>query len=119
MCLGNPLGLLEALLGGLCIQKPKKVIGFLRFLKMQVFGFLKCLVAFLGSPWLPLGPNESKMGAKMVSKRDPKSDQKMNRQRDPTHGEISNEDRTKMGPNLIKYRSDPKCLGQGAGQGAL
>ena len=86
---------------------------------MQVFGFLKCLVAFLGSPWLPLGPNESKLGAKMVSKRDPKSDQKMNRQRDPTHGEISNEDRTKMGPNLIKISVRPKVSRSGGWPGGV
>ena len=98
MCLGNPLGLLESLLGGLCIQKPENIVGFLRFLKMQVFGSLKFLMAFLGSPWLPLGRYESKMGAKMASKRDPKSDQKMNRQSDPKNGEISDEDRKKWVP---------------------
>ena len=98
VCLGNSLGLLESLLGGFCIQKPKKIISFLRFLKMQVFGSLKCLMASLGSPWLPLGPNESKMGAKMGSKRDPKSDQKMNRQSDPKNGEISDEGRKKWVP---------------------
>ena len=36
--LGSLLGPLEALLGGLWTQKPKKTYGFLRFLKMQLFG---------------------------------------------------------------------------------
>ena len=98
MPLGSLLGPLEALLEGLCIQKPKKIISFLRFLTMQDCGSLKFLMAFLGSPWLPLGPNESKMGAKMASKRDPKSDQKVNRKSDPKNGEISHEDRKKWVP---------------------
>ena len=66
---------------------------------MQVFGSLKCLMAFLGLPWLFLGPIESKMGAKMVSKRDPKCVQKMNRQSGPNNDEISDEDRQTLVPS--------------------
>ena len=36
--LGGLLGSLEAFLGGLKTQKLKKTYGFLRFLKMQLFG---------------------------------------------------------------------------------
>ena len=65
-------------------------------------------MAFLGLPWLFLGPNESKMGAKMVSKRDPKCVQKMNRQSGPTNDEISDDDSKHWFHLKPKNRSDPK-----------
>ena len=52
---GSLLGPLEALLRGLCSQKPLKTKGFLRFLNMQFFASLKLLMALLGSSWPLLG----------------------------------------------------------------
>ena len=73
--LGSLLGSLEALLGGLRTQKPSKTGGFLRFLKMQLFGSLKLLMALLGSSchwaqkltffWLIL---DKFLGSKMLKK---------------------------------------------------
>ena len=75
--LGSLLGSLEALLGGLRTQKPSKTGGFLRFLKMQLFGSLKLLMVLLGSSCPLFGRSGPKMDPKMVPKRGPKSDQKM------------------------------------------
>ena len=47
--LGSLLGPLEVLLGGLWIQKHEKTHGFLRFLAMRLFGFLKLLMVIMGS----------------------------------------------------------------------
>ena len=71
------LGSLEALLGGLRTQKPSKTGGFLRFLKMQLFGSLKLLMALLGSSCPLFGRSGPKVGPKMVPKSGPKSDQKV------------------------------------------
>ena len=60
--LGSLLGPLEALLGGLWTQKLEKNCGFLRFLKMQLFGSLKLLMALLGSSCFFLGKSGPKMG---------------------------------------------------------
>ena len=43
---------------------------------MQFFGFLKLLMAFLGSSWPLLGRYDPKMGPKMDPKRGPKSEPK-------------------------------------------
>ena len=75
--LGSLLGPLEALLGGLWTQKPLKTLGFLRFLKMQLFGSLKLLMALLDSSWPLLGRSGPKIGPKMGPKSSPKSDQKV------------------------------------------
>ena len=75
--LGSLLGSLEALLGGLRTQKPSKTGGFLRFLKMQLFGSLKLLMALLGSSCPPFSRSGPKVGPKMVPKSGPKSDQKV------------------------------------------
>ena len=77
MPLGSLLGPLEALLGGLWTQKPSKTKSFLRFLKMQLFGSLKVLMALLGSSCPLLGRSGPKMGPKMGPKSGPKSDQKV------------------------------------------
>ena len=71
------LGSLEALLGGLRTQKPSNTGGFLRFLKMQLFGSLKLLMALLGSSCPLFGRSGPKMASKMAPKSDPKSDQKV------------------------------------------
>ena len=73
--LGSLLGPLEVLLGGLCIQKHWKNAGFLRFLKMQLFGSLKLLMALLGSSCPLFGRSGPKMGPKM----DPKVAQKVSK----------------------------------------
>ena len=70
--LGSLLGSLEALLGGLRTQKPSKTEGFLRFLKMQLFGSLKLLMALLGSSCPLFGRSDPKMGPKIVPKNAPK-----------------------------------------------
>ena len=75
MPLGSLLGSLEALLGGLWTQKPSNC--FLRFLKMQLFGSLKLLMALLGSSCPLFGRSGPKVGPKMVPKSGPKSDQKV------------------------------------------
>ena len=75
--LGSLLGSLEALLGGLLTQKPSKTNGFSRFLKMQLFGSLKLLMALLGSSCPLFGRSGPKVGPKMVPKSGPKSDQKV------------------------------------------
>ena len=56
-----------------CRQSPAKTT----FLKMQLFGSLKLLMALLGSSCPLFGRSGPKMGPKMVPKRGPKSDQKM------------------------------------------
>ena len=75
--LGAFLGLLrlswEASRAKKCRQSPAKTT----FLKMQLFGSLKLLMALLGSSCPLFGRSGPKMGPKMVPKRDPKSDQKM------------------------------------------
>ena len=71
---GNLLGPLEVLLGGLWIQKHQKTACFSRFLKMQLFGSLKLLMALLGSSCPLFGRSGPKMGPKMV----PKNAQKRN-----------------------------------------
>ena len=77
MPLGSLLGLLEALLEASGSQKPEKTNGFLRFLKMQLFGSLELLMALLGSSCPLLGPIWSQNGSKMGPKSSPKSDQKV------------------------------------------
>ena len=77
MPLGSLLGPLEALLEASGPQKPKKTEGFLRFLKMQLFGSLELLLALLGSSCPLLGPIWSQNGSKMGPKSGPKSDQKV------------------------------------------
>ena len=47
------------------------------FLKMQLFGSLKLLMALLGSSCSLFGRSGPKMGPKMVPKSGPKSDQKV------------------------------------------
>merc|ERR1712115_99315 len=51
----------------------KKTYGFLRFLKMQLFGSLKLLMALLRSSCPLFGRSGPKMGPKMVPKTAPKS----------------------------------------------
>ena len=82
--LGAFLGLLRLSWEASGPQKPKKTLGFLRFLQMQVFGYLKLLMALLGSSWPLLGPiwsqngpqngpqNCQKVVQKMVQKTTPK-----------------------------------------------
>ena len=77
MPLGSLLGPLEALLEASGPQKPRKTEGFLRFLKMQLFGSLELLMALLGSSCPLLGPIWSQNGSKMGPKSGPKSDQKV------------------------------------------
>ena len=76
--LGSLLGPLEALLGGLWTQKPSKTECFLRFLKRQLFGSLKLLIALLGSSCPLFGRSGPKMGPnktpKNAQKRKPKYD---------------------------------------------
>ena len=57
-------------------KNTKKLKGFLRFLKMQLFGSLKLLMALLGSSCPLFGRSGPKMGPKMV----PKNAQKRNQQ---------------------------------------
>ena len=66
---GSLLGSLEALLGGLWTQKPSKTGGFLRFLKMQLFGSLKLLMALLGSSCHLFGRSGPNMIPILVPKR--------------------------------------------------
>ena len=47
------------------LQKPRKTIGFSRFLQMQVFCSLKLLMVLLGPSWLLLGRSGPKMTSKM------------------------------------------------------
>ena len=92
--LGSFLGFLEAFFGGLWIQKPSKTHGFLRFLKMQLFGSLKFLMslgfilASLWPFWFQTGPwNGSqkwfKQWSKSWSKMTPKNDQKVGKKSGP------------------------------------
>ena len=60
--LGAVLGLLRLSWEASGPQKPEKTLGFLRFLQMQVFGYLKLLMALLGSSWPLLGPIWSQNG---------------------------------------------------------
>ena len=54
--LGAFLGLLRLSWEASGSQKPKKTLGFLRFLKMSLFGSLKLLMALLGTSCPLLGP---------------------------------------------------------------
>ena len=74
--LGAFLGLLRLSWEASGPQKPQKIAGFLRFLKMQLFGSLELLMALLGSSCPLFGRSGPKMGPKMAPKRGPKSDQK-------------------------------------------
>ena len=58
---------LEVLLRGICSQKLKKNIGFLRFLNIVALGFLIHLRGLLVSSWLLLGCFGLKMGSKVGS----------------------------------------------------
>ena len=83
--LGAVLGLLRLSWEASGPQKPEKTLGFLRFLQMQVFGYLKLLMALLGSSWPFLGPiwsqngpqngpqNYQKVVQKMVEKPTPEN----------------------------------------------
>jgi hypothetical protein len=64
-------------------QKPRKTNGFLRFLQMQVFGYLKLSMALLGSSWPLLGPIWSQNGPQNGPKSGPKSAQKLVQKMDP------------------------------------
>ena len=75
--LGSFLGFLEAFFGGLWIQKPSKTHGFLRFLKMQLFGSLKFLMSLLGSSCPFFGRSGPKLGPEMAPKSGSNSDQKV------------------------------------------
>ena len=52
MPLGSLLGLFEAVLGGLGPNNIEKLKFLFRFLRMQVFGSLKLLMALLVPSWL-------------------------------------------------------------------
>ena len=56
VCLGNSLGLLESLLGGFCIQKPKKIIGFFKVFENAGFWIFEVSDGLLGLTLAPLGP---------------------------------------------------------------
>ena len=60
--LGAVLGLLRLSWEASGPQKLEKTISFLRFLQMQVFGYLKLSMALLGSSWPLLGPIWSQNG---------------------------------------------------------
>ena len=77
MPLGSRLGPPKALLGGLWTPKTLKNNGFLRFLQMQVFGYLKLSMALLGSSWPLLGPIWSQNGSQNGPQHGPKVVQKM------------------------------------------
>ena len=83
--LGAFLGLLRLSWEASGSQKPKKTNGFLRFLKMQLFGSLRLLMALLGSSCPLFGRSGPKMGPKMVTKSGPKSDEKVG-QNGPQNG---------------------------------
>ena len=75
--LGAFLGLLRLSWEASRVKKCRQSHAKTTFLKMQLFGSLKLLMALLGSSCPPFGRSGPKMGPKMVPKRDPKSDQKM------------------------------------------
>ena len=75
--MGAFLGLLRLSWEASGPQKHQKIEGFLRFLKMQLFGSLELLMALLGSSCPLLGPIWSQNGSKMGPKSGPKSDQKV------------------------------------------
>ena len=56
MPLGNLLGPLEALSGGLESEKMQTVLHENQFFEIALFRFLKLLIGFLGSSWPLLGP---------------------------------------------------------------
>ena len=58
-------------------KNNKKTQGFLRFLKMQLFGSLKLLMALLGSSCPLFGRSGPKMGPKMVPKNAQKRNQRL------------------------------------------
>ena len=72
--LGAFSGLLKFSWEASASKNTKKNEGFLRFLKMQLFGSLKLLMALLGSSRPLFGRSGPKMGPKMV----PKNAQKRN-----------------------------------------
>ena len=76
---GNLLGPLEVLLGSLWIQKHEKTNGFLSFLKMQLFGSLKLLMALLGSSCPLFGRSGPKMGPNKVPKNAHQRNQKLSK----------------------------------------
>ena len=75
--LGAVLGLLRLSWEASGPQKPKKTLGFLRFLQMQVFGYLKLSMALLGSSWPLLGPIWSQNGPQNGPKSNLKNVQKL------------------------------------------
>ena len=99
---GCLLGSLEALLGGLWVPKTKKKIqGFLRFLKMSLFGSLKLLMALLGTSCALLGPircqNGPQNGAQKWSKRGPKRAPKNDLKNDPKSADFGSQNGPKIG----------------------
>ena len=75
--LGAFLGLLRFSWEASGPQKPSKTLCFLRFLRMQLFGSLKLLMALLGPSWPLLGPIWSQNGSQNGSKSGPESVQKL------------------------------------------
>ena len=75
--LGAFLGLLRLSWEASGPKNLQKLKVFLRFLKMQLFGSLKLLMALLGSSCPLFGRSGPKVGPKMVPKSGPKSDQKV------------------------------------------
>ena len=81
--LGAFSGLLKFSWEASASKNTKKNEGFLRFLKMQLFGSLKLLMALLGSSCPLFGRSGPKMGPKMGPQSGPKSDQKVGQKMTP------------------------------------
>ena len=73
------LGPLEVLLKASGSKNTKKLNGFLRFLKMQLFGSLKLLMALLGSSCPLFGRSGPKMGPNKVPKNAHQRNQKLSK----------------------------------------
>ena len=86
--LGAFLGLLRLSWEASGPQKHQKIEGFLRFLKMQLFGSLELLMALLGSSCPLLGPIWSQNGPQNGPKSGPKTAQKMSPKRLPKELEM-------------------------------
>ena len=81
--LGAVLGLLRLSWEASGPQKPEKTNCFLRFLQMQVFGYLKLSMALLGSSWPLLGPIWSQNGPQNGPQNGQKVVQKMGQKTTP------------------------------------
>ena len=81
--LGAVLGLLKLSWEASGPQKPQKTTGFLRFVQMQVFGYLKLSMALLGSSWPLLGPIWSQNGPQNGPQNGQKVVQKMGQKTTP------------------------------------